>query len=132
MAVSRDGERRRGSAMRAAMATYAGIVWIAWIGVAAPRSASADEPMGQVPATAEPVDDAASDASADAANEDTVPAAKYTIADVAWMSGHWVYEQDGRLWIFEPGSEAHVEYLKTGKGPAEQLPSVGCSIKWKR
>lgn len=78
MAVSCGGERRRGSAMWAMAAMCAGIVWI---GMAMPRSASAD--------------DAASDA--------TVPAATYTIADVAWMSGHWVYEQDGRrteeLWM---------------------------------
>jgi hypothetical protein len=27
--------------------------------------------------------------------------------------------------------EAMLEIAKTGKGPAEQIPSVGCSIKWR-
>ena len=26
---------------------------------------------------------------------------------------------------------AMIEIAQTGKGPAEQIPSVGCSIKWK-
>ena len=28
-------------------------------------------------------------------------------------------------------SEAMVQIARTGKGPAEQIPSIGCSIKWK-
>jgi peroxiredoxin len=28
--------------------------------------------------------------------------------------------------------EAMVQIARTGKGPAEQIPSMGCSIKWKR
>jgi peroxiredoxin len=28
--------------------------------------------------------------------------------------------------------EAMTEIARTGKGPAEQIPSIGCSIKWKR
>ena len=28
--------------------------------------------------------------------------------------------------------EAMVQVARTGKGPAEQIPSIGCSIKWKR
>jgi len=27
--------------------------------------------------------------------------------------------------------EAMIEIARTGKGPAEQIPSIGCSIKWK-
>ncbi|MGD9391012.1 MAG: thioredoxin family protein, partial [Thioalkalispiraceae bacterium] len=27
--------------------------------------------------------------------------------------------------------EAMLEVARTGKGPAEQIPSMGCSIKWK-
>ncbi|MGH6630087.1 MAG: thioredoxin family protein, partial [Burkholderiales bacterium] len=28
--------------------------------------------------------------------------------------------------------EAMVQVAKTGRGPDEQIPSMGCSIKWKR
>jgi len=28
--------------------------------------------------------------------------------------------------------EAMVQVARTGKGPGEQIPSMGCSIKWKR
>lgn len=28
--------------------------------------------------------------------------------------------------------EAMVQIARTGRGPAEQIPSIGCSIKWKR
>lgn len=35
--------------------------------------------------------------------------------------------EDARRDLFE----AMVEVAKTGKGPAEQIPSMGCSIKWK-
>ncbi|MEJ2141474.1 MAG: thioredoxin family protein [Gammaproteobacteria bacterium] len=35
--------------------------------------------------------------------------------------------EDSRRDLFE----AMVEVAKTGKGPAEQIPSMGCSIKWK-
>jgi hypothetical protein len=27
--------------------------------------------------------------------------------------------------------EAMLQVARTGKGPAEQIPSVGCSIKWR-
>ena len=35
--------------------------------------------------------------------------------------------EDARRDLFE----AMVEVARTGKGPAEQIPSMGCSIKWK-
>jgi hypothetical protein len=28
--------------------------------------------------------------------------------------------------------EAMTEIARSGRGPAEQIPSIGCSIKWKR
>ena len=27
--------------------------------------------------------------------------------------------------------EAMIQISETGKGPSEQIPSIGCSIKWK-
>lgn len=35
---------------------------------------------------------------------------------------------DARRELFE----AMVEVARTGRGPADQIPSIGCSIKWKR
>jgi len=45
----------------------------------------------------------------------------------AWLvatAGYETYIDDGRLWIFEPGSEALAEYLQVGE-PAKHVTRIG-------